>query len=218
MSTSRAVTTPEKLSTAYQNLTQSQLLYYNTAIQQSMKKDKLTEDIAEILITEGEIRKRVKELGEEISRDYQGENPVFVTVLRGAIVFLCDLIREISTPVTLDFLSISSYSGQVQTGIVRILKDLDESIENRHVILVEDIIDTGLTLSYILRTLRARKPADVRVCALLDKKVRRIVDIPIDYRGFEIPDKFVVGYGMDYNQRYRNLSFIGVLKEEILGK
>ncbi len=178
----------------------------------------MQEDIAEILITEKEIRRRVKALGEEISRDYQGKNPVLVTVLRGAIVFLCDLIREISIPITLDFLSISGYSGQNQTGIVRILKDLDESIEERYVILVEDIIDTGLTLNYILKTLRARKPADVRVCALLDKKVRRIVDILIDYRGFEIPDKFVVGYGMDYNQQYRNLPFIGVLNEEILGK
>jgi hypoxanthine phosphoribosyltransferase len=173
-------------------------------------------DIAKILITEEEIRRRVKELGEEISRDYQGKNPVLVTVLRGGIMFLCDLIREISIPVTLDFLSISSYSGQTQTGIVRILKDLDESIENKHVILIEDIIDTGLTLNYILRALKARRPAEVRVCALLDKKARRIIDIPIDYIGFEIPDEFVVGYGMDYNQKYRNLPFIGILKEEIL--
>jgi hypoxanthine phosphoribosyltransferase len=172
-------------------------------------------DIAKILITEEEIKRRIKGLGEEISRDYKGKDPILVTVLRGAIVFLCDLMREISIPITLDFLSISSYSGQTQTGVVRILKDLDESIENRHVILVEDIIDTGLTLNYILKTLKARRPTDVRVCALLDKKVRRIVDIPIDYPGFEIPDEFVVGYGMDYNQKYRSLPFIGVLKKGI---
>jgi hypoxanthine phosphoribosyltransferase len=176
------------------------------------------EDLAKILIKEEDIRKRIKELGEEISRDYNGKKPVLVTVLRGAIVFLCDLIREISIPVTLDFLSISSYSGQAHTGIVRILKDLDENIENKHVILIEDIIDTGLTLNYILRTLRERRPADVRVCTLLDKKVRRIVDIPLDYIGFEIPDEFVVGYGMDYKQNYRNLPFISTLKEEILDR
>jgi hypoxanthine phosphoribosyltransferase len=175
------------------------------------------EDIQKILITEKEINDRVKELGAKISQDYNGMNPVLVCVLRGAIVFICDLIRQISIPVTLDFLSISSYTGNQQTGIVRILKDLDENIENKSVILVEDIIDTGLTLNYILRTLKARKPENVRVCALLDKKVRRIVDIPIDYRGFEIPDEFVIGYGLDYRQQYRNLPFIGVLKEEILG-
>ncbi len=178
----------------------------------------MIEDIERILITEKEISDRVKELGKAISRDYSGKDPVLVAVLRGAIVFLCDLLKEISIPMSLDFLSISSYSGQVQTGVVRILKDLDQNIEDKYVILIEDIIDTGLTLNYILRTLKARKPADVRVCALLDKKVRRIVDIPIDYRGFEIPDEFVVGYGMDYEQGYRNLPFIAVLKEEILGK
>jgi len=176
------------------------------------------EDIEKILITEEQIKRRIKELGEEISRDYDGKDLVIVAVLRGAIVFLCDLIREISIPITLDFLSISSYSGQTQTGVVRILKDLDQSIEGRHVILVEDIIDTGLTLNYILKTLKARRPAGVRVCALLDKKARRIIDVRIDYLGFEIPDEFVVGYGMDYDQRYRSLPFIGVLKREILDK
>lgn len=175
----------------------------------------MEKDIEETLITENEIRSRVKELGEEISNDYRGKNPILITVLRGAIVFLCDLMREISIPMSLDFLSISSYSGELQTGIVRILKDLDESIENRNVILVEDIIDTGLTLNYILNTLKTRGPASIRVCALLDKKVRRIIDVPIDYVGFNIPDKFVVGYGMDYKQKYRNLPIIGTLKEEI---
>ncbi len=178
----------------------------------------MQEDIERVLITEEQVKRRVKELGEEISHDYKEKDLVIVAVLRGAIVFLCDLIREISIPITLDFLSISSYSGQTQTGVVRILKDLDESIENRHVILVEDIIDTGLTLNYILKTLRARRPADIRVCALLDKKARRIVDVQIDYVGFEIPDEFVVGYGMDYDQRYRSLPFIGILKRAILDK
>jgi hypoxanthine phosphoribosyltransferase len=176
------------------------------------------DDIARVLITEKEIKRRVKDLGERISSDYDRKNPILVAVLRGASMFVCDLIREISIPITLDFLSISSYSGQAQTGVVRILKDLDESIEGKHVILVEDIIDTGLTLNYILKTLKARRPADVRVCALLDKRVRRIVDVRIGYLGFEIPDEFVVGYGMDYDQRYRSLPFIGVLKREILVK
>lgn len=178
----------------------------------------MQEDIAKVLITGEEIKRRVKDLGGRISSDYNGKHPILVVILRGAIMFVCDLIREISIPITLDFLSISSYSGQTQTGVVRILKDLDESIEGKYVILVEDIIDTGLTLNYILKTLKARRPADIRVCALLDKRVRRIVDVRIDYRGFEIPDEFVVGYGMDYDQRYRSLPFIGVLKREILAK
>ncbi len=176
----------------------------------------MLEDIEKILITEKEIDERVRQLGAMISRDYEGRSPVLICVLRGSIVFICDLIRQITIPITLDFLSILGYTGNKPTGIVRIVKDLDENIENKNVILVEDIIDTGLTLNYILRTLKARKPENVRVCALLDKKVRRIVDIPIDYRGFEIPDEFVIGYGMDHRQRYRNLPFIGVLKEEIL--
>lgn len=170
------------------------------------------EGVASVLITEEQIRSRIKDIGQKISGDYKGKNLVLIAVLKGAIVFTCDLIREISIPVTLDFLSISSYSGTVQTGVVRITKDLDEGIEGKHVILIEDIVDTGLTLDYILRTLKARKPADIRVCALLDKKARRIVDVPVNYLGFEIPDEFVVGYGMDFNQKYRNLPFIGIIK------
>lgn len=175
----------------------------------------MIDDIKEILINENELRDKIAELGTRISNDYLGLNPVLVTVLRGGIVFLCDLIRSIEIPISLDFLSISSYSGRQQTGIVRILKDLDENIENKHVILVEDIIDTGLTLNYIIEMLKDRKPASVKTCALLDKKVRRIANIQIDYTGFEIPDKFVVGYGMDYNQLYRNLPFIGTLKDNV---
>lgn len=176
----------------------------------------MLKDIKKVLINENELREKLVELGKQISNDYSGLNPVLVTVLRGGIVFLCDLIREIDIPLSLDFLSISSYSGQKQTGVVRILKDLDENIEKKHVILVEDIIDTGLTLNYIVGMLNERKPASVKICALLDKRVRRIIDVPINYIGFEIPDEFVVGYGMDYNQSYRNLPFIGTLKEEIL--
>jgi hypoxanthine phosphoribosyltransferase len=171
-----------------------------------------------VLITEEETKRRVKELGERISGDYTGKDPVLVAVLSGAIMFVCDLIREISIPVTLDFLSITSYSGQTQSGVLRILKDLDESIEGKHVILVEDIIDTGLTLNHILKTLIGRGPTDVRVCTLLDKTARRIVDVRIDYMGFVIPDVFVVGYGMDYKHRYRGLPFIGVLNREILAR
>jgi len=178
----------------------------------------LIDDIEKILINESELKEKVAELGKSISDDYHGLNPVFITVLRGSIIFLCDLIREVKIPISLDFLSVSSYSGQTHTGAVRIIKDLDENIENRHVILIEDIIDTGLTLNYIVGMLAERKPASIKVCALLDKKVRRIIDMPIDYKGFEIPDEFVVGYGMDYNQKYRNLPFIGILKEEILNQ
>ena len=176
------------------------------------------DDIEKILINETELKDKVVDLGNRISDDYKGLSPVFITVLRGSIIFLCDLIREVKIPISLDFLSVSSYSGQTHTGVVRIIKDLDENIENRHVVLIEDIIDTGLTLNYIVGMLRDRKPASIKVCALLDKKVRRIIDIPIDYKGFEIPDEFVVGYGMDYNQQYRNLPFIGILKEEILNQ
>ncbi|MCH7926720.1 MAG: hypoxanthine phosphoribosyltransferase [Candidatus Dadabacteria bacterium] len=183
-----------------------------------MRQVQLFDDIEKILINEAELKEKVIELGKKISDDYNGLNPVFVTVLRGSIIFLCDLIREVKIPISLDFLSVSSYSGQSHTGVVRIIKDLDENIENKHVILIEDIIDTGLTLNYILGMLRERKPASIKVCALLDKKVRRIIDIAIYYKGFEIPDEFVVGYGMDYNQQYRNLPFIGILKEEILNQ
>ncbi len=173
-------------------------------------------DIKEILISEDELKEKICKIGTNISRDYKGLNPVFITVLRGSIIFVCDLIREVNIPISLDFLSVSSYSGQSHTGVVRIIKDLDENIENKNVILIEDIIDTGLTLNYIVNMLQERKPASIKVCALLDKKVRRIIEVPIDYKGFEIPDEFVVGYGMDYNQKYRNLPFVGILNEEIL--
>ena len=138
------------------------------------------DDIEKILINDTELKEKVIELGKNISDDYKGLSPVFITVLRGSIIFLCDLIREIKIPISLDFLSVSSYSGQTHTGVVRIIKDLDENIENRHVVLIEDIIDTGLTLNYIVGMLQEKKPASIKVCALLDKKVRRIIDIPIE--------------------------------------
>lgn len=171
-----------------------------------------------VLITESDLRRRVAELGAEISRDYAGRDPIVVSVLKGAVYFVADLTREISLPIAIDFLAISSYGGtRDSAGVVRLLKDLDEGITGRHVLLVEDIIDTGLTASYMLRLLRAREPASLQICTLLDKRARRIVDdLPIAYRGFEIPDVFVVGYGLDLRQRYRNLPFIGVLDEEAM--
>jgi len=185
----------------------------------STETSELLQDIKEILIPEEKLQARVRELGEAISRDYRGLNPILVSVLKGAVYFIADLTRAISIPITLDFMAISSYSGggTASSGVVRLLKDLDEQITERHVLLVEDIIDTGLTASYLLRLLRARNPESLRICTLLDKTSRRIVeDLPIVYRGFEIPDVFVVGYGLDYRQLYRNLPFIGILRDEVL--
>jgi len=174
----------------------------------------MIEDL-EVLITAEEIRARVRELGEAISKDYQGKYPLLVTVLKGAVYFLVDLTRVITVPHSVDFMAITSYGpGADSLGVVRIIKDLDENIEGRHVLVVEDVIDTGLTLGYLLRNLQARRPLSLKVCTLLDKPAHRIVDLPIEYRGFTIPDKFVIGYGLDYRQRYRNLPFIGFLKPE----
>ncbi|MDY0382356.1 MAG: hypoxanthine phosphoribosyltransferase [Atribacterota bacterium] len=173
------------------------------------------EMIEEILIPENQIQKKVEQLGEQISRDYQGKELFCIGVLRGAIIFLADLARFIKVPMVIDFISISSYGISTESsGVVRILKDLDENIENKDVLIVEDIIDTGLTLDYLLRMLRSRKPASLKVCTLLNKKERKKIDVPIDYCGFDIPDKFVVGYGLDYNGLYRNIPYILVLKSE----
>jgi hypoxanthine phosphoribosyltransferase len=164
---------------------------------------------AGVLFDEAQLRRRVRELGAEIARDYQGLDPVLVSVLKGAIVFVADLMRAIDLPVSVDFMSVSSYGGERGlSGVVRILKDLDDDIGSRDVIVVEDIIDTGLTLSYLLNTLGARRPASLEVCALLDRTVRRIPRLEVRYRGFEIPDVFVVGYGLDHQERYRNLPYI----------
>lgn len=163
------------------------------------------------LLTAEEIHERVMQLGRQIAEDYAGLTPILIGVLKGSLVFMADLVRAIDMPVTVDFMSISSYGGAQSSGVVRILKDLDESITGQHVILVEDIIDTGLTLTYLLATLRARNPASLDVCGLLDKSARRIIEVPIRYKGFDIPDEFVIGYGLDHEGRYRNLrSVIGV--------
>ncbi len=178
----------------------------------------LADDIARVLLSETQIQERIRALGTQISRDYSGTTPLLVSVLKGALYFMADLTRAITIPITMDFMAITSYGDETTpSGAVRLIKDLDEKITGRHVLLVEDIIDTGLTADYLLRTLRARDPAGLRICTLLDKTARRIVDtLPIQYRGFEVPDAFVVGYGLDYRQLYRNLPFIGILKPEVV--
>lgn len=159
------------------------------------------------VLTAEQIRERVAELGARISGDYEGRTPFLVSVLKGSLVFTADLARAITLPITVDFMSISSY-GAGSSGVVRILKDLDDSITGEHVILVEDIIDTGLTLTYLIATLTARRPASLTVCGLLDKTVRRIVEVPVGYSGFDIPDEFAIGYGLDHDGRYRNLPHV----------
>src|SRR6266849_5711940 len=172
--------------------------------------------IQQVLLTPEQIRQRVKELGAQISADYADKDLALVCVLRGAVVFLSDLIRVLPDSASVDFMAIASYGSDTHsTGVVRIVKDLEESVESRHVLVVEDIVDTGLTLNYLLENLRHRNAASVRVCALLDKPARRRMPVRIDYTGFEVPDAFVVGYGLDHNQRYRGLPFIGILKPEI---
>jgi hypoxanthine phosphoribosyltransferase len=176
------------------------------------------EDVEEILLSADQIGSRVVELGAELAADYVGRTPVLVSVLKGSIVFLADLIRAMDVPLNVDLMEVSSYGSATESsGQVRILKDLSSSIEGRDVVVVEDIIDTGLTLNYLLRYLAERHPASVRVCCLLDKPARRLAEIEIDYRGFSIPDRFVVGYGLDYDERYRNLPYIGVLRPSVYG-
>lgn len=175
----------------------------------------LQEDIAHILVSEEAIQSTIASMGQRLSQEYSGKDLLLVGVLKGAIMFIVDLARAIELPLTMDFMAVASYGASTETsGIVRILKDLDTSIEGKHVLIVEDIIDSGLTLNYILDTLRTRNPASLRVCTLLNKPARRRVDVPVDYICFNIPDEFVVGYGLDYNQIYRNLPFVGVLKPE----
>jgi hypoxanthine phosphoribosyltransferase len=172
-------------------------------------------DIDRVLITASQVERRVGELGAQISRDYSGEGLILVGVLKGVLCFMADLLRHISLPVSIDFLAISSYEGD-SSGPLSILKDLDLKVSQRHVLLVEDIVDTGMTLNRVLEYLWSLQPASLKVCCLLDKRARRLVDVPLDYIGFEIPDEFVVGYGLDYQQRYRNLPFVAILKEELL--
>jgi hypoxanthine phosphoribosyltransferase len=171
-------------------------------------------EIGETLVSEEDLERRVAELGTEISRDYEGRDLILVGVLKGAVVFIADLMRHLTVPVEIDFMAVSSYGSQTDSsGVVRILKDLDASIGGRDVLIVEDIIDSGLTLQYLLRNLRAREPRSLEVCALLTKPERRRVDLPTRYVGFEIPNRFVVGYGLDHGQRHRNLREIAVLEE-----
>jgi len=175
----------------------------------------LTTEPGEIIVSEKEIRSRVSELAAQISIDYKDKEPLLVCVLKGAVFFMADLVREITVPSELDFMAVSSYgSATDSSGVVRILKDLDANIEGRNVLIVEDIIDSGLTLSYLRKNLRSRNPASVEVCSLLTKPSRRKVDIACKYVGFEVPDKFVIGYGLDYMEQFRNLRFIAVLSEE----
>jgi hypoxanthine phosphoribosyltransferase len=178
----------------------------------------MMDDVAEVLITSEQIGEKVREIGERITRDYAGEKPLLVGILRGAVMVMGDLMRCIDLPCEVDFMDISSYgSGTSSSGVVRILKDLEEDITGRHVLIVEDIIDTGLTLSYLRRSLLARNPASLEICALLSKPSRRRVELDVKYLGFEVPDEFVVGYGLDYAGTYRNLPDICVLKEEVFG-
>jgi hypoxanthine phosphoribosyltransferase len=171
--------------------------------------------VQEVLISASEIERRVNELGGEIARDYAGKDVLFIGVLKGVTCFMADLMRHTALPVSVDFMTISSYEGD-RSGAVRIVQDLTENIRGRDVLIVEDIVDTGMTLNHLMKQLRAREPSSLRVCALLDKRVRRLVDVPLDYVGFEVPDEFVVGYGLDYRQRFRNLPFVATLRPEAL--
>jgi hypoxanthine phosphoribosyltransferase len=176
------------------------------------------DDVEEILLDAETVAGRVAELGAQLSADYAGRDPVLVSVLKGALVFLADLMRAMDLPTSIDFMEVSSYGAATESsGQVRILKDLSKPIEGRDVIVVEDIIDTGLTLNYLLGYLADRQPASISICCLLDKPARRLAEIPIDYIGFTIPDRFVIGYGLDYDERYRNLPYIGVLKPSVYG-
>jgi hypoxanthine phosphoribosyltransferase len=177
----------------------------------------LESDIGDVLLTEADIAAKVEELGRRIAADYAGRNLTLVSVLKGSLPFMADLMRQIALPLRIDLMEVSSYGGTSteSSGLVRIMKDLSASIVGEDVLLVEDIIDTGLTLNYLVRYLRGKNPASLRICTLLDKPARRLVDIPVDYVGFEIPDQFVVGYGLDFGERYRNLRFVGVLRPEV---
>jgi hypoxanthine phosphoribosyltransferase len=186
--------------------------------QQAAERMSLHDDVEEVLLDSETVASRVAELGAQIAADYTGRDPVLVSVLKGALVFLADLMRAMDLPTSIDLMEVSSYGAATESsGQVRILKDLSKPIEGRDVIVVEDIIDTGLTLNYLLRYLADKGPASIKIVCLLDKPARRLAEIPIDYTGFTIPDRFVIGYGLDYDERYRNLPYIGVLKPSVYG-
>ncbi len=173
-------------------------------------------DVERVLLSEEQLAARISEMGAEITADYQGKEILMIGVLRGAVIFMADLARAIKVPVAIDFMAVSSYGvGTNSSGVVRILKDLDEDVVGKHILVVEDIIDSGLTLNYLVENLKSRKPASIQICTLLNKPDRRKVDVKIAYNGFTVPDFFVVGYGLDYAEKYRNLPFIGVLKPEV---
>jgi hypoxanthine phosphoribosyltransferase len=181
------------------------------------KYGELAADIRDVLITEEQLKARVAEIGAAISRDYAGRNPLLVGVLKGVVFFMADLLRAITVPVEADFIAVSSYNAEARDrGLVRLVKDLEIPLDGRHVLFVEDVIDTGLTLNYILRNLRTRDPASLEVCVLFNKPARRLIDVPVKYKGFDLPDRFVAGYGLDYREKYRNLPFVGVLKADVL--
>lgn len=176
----------------------------------------LESDISEILISAKQIENRVIELGNAISRDYAGKTPILVGVLKGVLIFMADLLRAITIPLEVDFMAVTSYSPETRAkGVVRLIKDLELSISGRDVLFVEDVVDTGLTLNYLLHTLRSQHPASLEVCVLFNKSEHRLIDIPLKYKGFDLPDRFVVGYGLDYREQYRNLPFVGLLKPTI---
>ncbi len=178
---------------------------------------RLSTDIQEVMLSTEDVQQRVQELGQAISGDYAGLDPLLVGVLKGIVVFMADLLRNVTIPVEVDFMAVSSYSAETRRqGLVRLVKDLETPIAGRHVLFVEDVIDTGLSLGYLLRTLQARGPASLHVCVLFNKPKHRLIDIPLRYKGFDLDDRFVVGYGLDYRERYRNLPFVGVLKPEVV--
>lgn len=171
-------------------------------------------DKIRVLVSEEEVDKRIKEVGEQISKDYEGQEVHVICVLKGGVFFMCELAKRITVPLSMDFMSVSSYGNEKQSsGVVKIVKDLDEALEDKNVIIVEDIIDSGRTLSYLVEILKKRNPKSLKICTLLDKPERRVTDVQVDYVGFNIPDEFVVGYGLDFAQKYRNLPFIGVVEE-----
>ncbi len=179
----------------------------------------LNNDILKVLLTEEELKAKCAEMGAQITKDYQGKNLLLVTVLKGAVVYLADLMRHIDLPCAIDFMVVSSYgSGTETSGVVKIVKDLDQDLAGKDILIVEDILDTGVTLHYLKGLLQSRNPASIRIATLLDKPERRKVDLQSDYAGFQVPDEFVVGYGLDYAEKYRNLPYIGILKPEVYSK
>ena len=184
-----------------------------------MRNGIMQRDIQEVLFTEADLNERIHELGEQITADYEGKSLIVVGILKGSNIFTSDLVRKINLPLKMDFMAVSSYGNATEsTGVVKILKDLDRDIEGEHVLIVEDIVDSGLTLKYLKDILLTRNPASVKICTLLDKPARRKENIKPDYLGYEVPDEFIVGYGIDYAEHYRNLPYVGILKREVYEK